>query len=67
MERPSPVRVTVLVLRGVLSAIGFALQAVGGVLDQSAPRTAGHSPLKSGPSEIDEDGYVVREGSTDLK
>lgn len=67
MDTPTPVRLTLLLLRGVLSAIGLALQAIGAVLEPTAPRTPGRSPFKSGPAEMDEDGYVVREGSTDLQ
>lgn len=57
-------RIVVGLLGGVVTAIGWALSAVGGLLSGSTPSDRAAMPPK--PTEVDQDGHIVKEGSTDF-
>ena len=64
MKQPTAGRIAVGLLGGVLTAFGWALSALGGLLSASAPRD--RAPRSPESTEIDQDGHIVKEGSTDF-
>lgn len=64
MKQLTAGRIAVGVLGGVLTALGWALSALGGLLSAATPRD--RAPMPPKPTEIDQDGHIVKEGSTDF-
>jgi hypothetical protein len=52
------------IVEGVLATFGWALSALGGVLNAAV--SADHERTPPKPTEIDQDGHVVKEGTTDF-
>lgn len=57
-------RIAVGLLGGVVTALGWALSAMGSLLSGSTPGDRAAMPPK--PTEIDRNGHIVKEGSTDF-
>lgn len=57
-------RIAVGLLGGVLTAFGWALNALGGLLGGSTP--SDRAAMSPKPTEIDQDGHIVKKGSTDF-
>jgi hypothetical protein len=51
-------------LQGVLLALGWALRLFGGAVEAAASHERPQGRSKA--AELDQDGYVVKEGTTDL-
>jgi hypothetical protein len=52
------------IVEGVLATVGWALTALGGVLNATV--SGDHQRTPPTPTEIDQDGHVVKEGTTDF-
>ena len=57
-------RAVLFLVQGVLLVVGWALKALGGALETAAPHRRSHRRPKA--AELDKEGYVVKEGTTDL-
>jgi hypothetical protein len=65
MKQLTAGQVALRLLEGVLTAFGWVLSALGGVLNAAAaPRS--HASMPPKPTEIDQDGHIVKEGTTDF-
>lgn len=64
MKQVTAGQIALRLLGGALTAFGWALSALGGLLHAAAPRDGAPMPPKS--TEIDQDGHIVKEGTTDF-
>lgn len=64
MKQLSPGQIAVRLLGAGLVALGWALSALGGVVSTTAQRRRETTQPKA---EIDRDGHIVKEGSTDFR
>ena len=64
MKQLTAGRIAMGLLGGLVTAFGWALSALGGLMSSAAPRD--RAPMPPEPTEIDQDGHVVKQGSTDF-
>jgi len=64
MKQLTAGQIALRLLEAVLTAFGWVLTALGSVLNAAAPRS--HASTPPNPTEIDQDGHIVKEGTTDF-
>ena len=57
-------KVVLSLVQGLLLTVGWALRLIGGAVEAATSQE--RSQARSKPTELDQDGYVVKEGTTDL-